>query len=60
MQQKKSLGNFFKAEVNKLINLNISKWANQNGYVPVEECGEYSKETGFIPNHAKIKELNEG
>ena len=36
----------------------IAKWANEDGYVPVEECGNYSKETGFITNIEKIKEIN--
>jgi SPASM domain peptide maturase of grasp-with-spasm system len=37
----------------------ICKWQGQEGYVPVEECGSYSRETGFVPNHEKIKELNQ-
>ncbi|MDR3047883.1 MAG: grasp-with-spasm system SPASM domain peptide maturase [Bacteroidales bacterium] len=37
----------------------ICKWAGQEGYVPVEECGNYSRETGFVPDAAKIKELNQ-
>lgn len=36
----------------------IAKWANEAGYVPVEECGTYSKETGFVPNKKKIDALN--
>jgi SPASM domain peptide maturase of grasp-with-spasm system len=36
----------------------ICKWAGQEGYVSVEECGSYSRETGFVPNATKIKELN--
>jgi SPASM domain peptide maturase of grasp-with-spasm system len=36
----------------------ICKWAGQEDYVPVEECGSYSRETGFVPNATKIKELN--
>jgi SPASM domain peptide maturase of grasp-with-spasm system len=36
----------------------IAKWQNEDGYVPVEECGKYSKETGFVPDDKKIKELN--
>jgi SPASM domain peptide maturase of grasp-with-spasm system len=37
----------------------ICKWQGQEDYVPVEECGSYSRETGFVPNHEKIKELNQ-
>jgi hypothetical protein len=36
----------------------IAKWSDEDGYVPVEECGEYSQETGFVPNKKKIAELN--
>jgi hypothetical protein len=32
--------------------------AGEEGYMPVEECGTYSKETGFAPNKQKINELN--
>ena len=27
-------------------------------YIPVEECGVYSKETGFVPDIDKIEQLN--
>jgi SPASM domain peptide maturase of grasp-with-spasm system len=37
----------------------ICKWQGQESYIPIEECGMYSKETGFVPNHEKIRELNE-
>ena len=33
----------------------ICKWQEQKGYVPVEECGLYSKETGFIPDIEKLQ-----
>ena len=36
----------------------IAKWDGEDGYVPVEDCGHYSKETGFVPNHEKIAEIN--
>lgn len=36
----------------------ICKWQGQEGYVPIEECGTYSKETGFVPDEVKIVELN--
>ena len=36
----------------------ISKWSNEHGYVPIEECGTYSKEDGFIPEKNKISTLN--
>jgi SPASM domain peptide maturase of grasp-with-spasm system len=36
----------------------ICKWKGEEGYVPVEECGQYSKETGFIPDTHIIETLN--
>jgi hypothetical protein len=36
----------------------IAKWQGEDGYIPVEKCGKYSKATGFIPDHDKITELN--
>jgi hypothetical protein len=36
----------------------ISKWKTENDYVPIEECGSYSKETGFVPDKEKIAKLN--
>jgi len=36
----------------------ICKWEGEEGYVPVEECGTYSRETGFVPDKKKIKKLN--
>lgn len=36
----------------------ICKWEGQDQYVPVEECGTYSRETGFVPNKQKIQALN--
>ena len=36
----------------------ICKWEGEEGYVPVEECGTYSRETGFVPDKKKIKRLN--
>jgi SPASM domain peptide maturase of grasp-with-spasm system len=36
----------------------IAKWADEDGYVPVEDCGTYSKETGFVPDKKKIAALN--
>jgi hypothetical protein len=36
----------------------ICKWEGEEGYVPVEECGTYSQETGFVPDKKKIKKLN--
>lgn len=36
----------------------IAKWAGEEGYVPMEECGDYSKETGFVPNQEKIEIIN--
>ena len=36
----------------------ICKWDGQEGYIPVEECGTYNRETGFVPDIEKINELN--
>ena len=36
----------------------ICLWQGQDGYVPVEECGTYSKESGFVPDAEKIEKLN--
>ena len=36
----------------------ICLWEGQEGYVPVEECGTYSCETGFVPDKKRIAELN--
>ncbi len=37
----------------------IGKWENEEGYVPVEECGSYSRESGFVPDHEKIRSIIE-
>lgn len=36
----------------------ICKWEGEDSYVPVEECGEYNIDKGFIINHKKIRSLN--
>ncbi len=36
----------------------IAKWQGEEGYVPVEECGIYSREAGFVVNHERVAELN--
>ena len=36
----------------------IAKWDGEEGYVPVENCGSYTKETGFIPDAEKIASLS--
>lgn len=36
----------------------IAKWEGEDGYIPVEACGSYSKETGFVPDKEKIEQLN--
>lgn len=37
----------------------IAKWAGEDGYVPVEECGSYSRETGFVVDAIKVDALNQ-
>lgn len=36
----------------------IAKWQGEEGYVPVEECGTYTKEKGFVVNKRKVNKLN--
>ena len=36
----------------------ICKWNGMEGFVPVEECGTYTKEKGFVPDRGKIEEFN--
>jgi hypothetical protein len=36
----------------------IAKWQGEEGYVPVEECGTYTRETGFVVNPQRVEELN--
>ncbi len=36
----------------------ICKWDGQEDYVPVEECGIYTRETGFVPDIEKINKFN--
>ena len=47
---------FFKEECN--YNPYINKWQGTDGYIPVEVCGKYCEEIGFIPNKDKITILN--
>ena len=37
----------------------INKWEGNEGYVPVEECGTYTKEKGFVIDKRKVNKLNE-
>jgi len=41
-----------------IFNPYICKWQGEEGYVPVEECGTYSRETCFVPDKTKIEALN--
>ena len=36
----------------------IAKWQDEEGYVSIEECGTYSKETGFVVDIEKVEALN--
>ena len=36
----------------------IAKWQGEECYVPVEECGSYTKEKGFVVNKRKVNKLN--
>ncbi|MDR2906869.1 MAG: grasp-with-spasm system SPASM domain peptide maturase [Bacteroidales bacterium] len=37
----------------------IAKWKDEDGYVPVEACGTYTKASGFVPDAEKIAKLNQ-
>ena len=50
--------NIYSQPAKCIYNPYICKWQGEEGYVPVEECGTYSKETGFVPDAVKIAELN--
>ena len=54
----KDPGNIYSQPAKCTYNPYICKWKGEEGYVPVEECGSYNRETGFVPNHEKIERLN--
>ena len=54
----KDLENIYSQPAKCTYNPYICKWEGEEGYVPVEECGTYSRETGFVPDKKKIKKLN--
>jgi SPASM domain peptide maturase of grasp-with-spasm system len=55
---KKSNNGMFFFENGCNYNPYIARWKDQEGYVPVEECGTYDREAGFVPGKTKIAELN--
>jgi hypothetical protein len=36
----------------------IAKWKDEDGFVPVSECGTFSQEIGFVHDEKKIKRMN--
>ena len=36
----------------------IAKWKDEEGFVPVEDCGTYTKEKGFVVDKQKVNKLN--
>ena len=54
----KDPGNIYSQPAKCTYNPYICLWEGQEGYVPVEECGIYSRETGFVPDRKRIAELN--
>jgi SPASM domain peptide maturase of grasp-with-spasm system len=50
--------NIYSQPAKCIYNPYICKWQGQEGYVPVEECGTYTRETGFVPDKEKINKLN--
>ncbi|MDR2836826.1 MAG: grasp-with-spasm system SPASM domain peptide maturase [Bacteroidales bacterium] len=55
----KDPGNIYSQPAKCSYNPYICKWQGEEGYVPVEECGTYGKETGFVPDEIKIAKLNQ-
>ena len=54
----KDPGNIHSQPAKCTYNPYICLWEGQKGYLPVEECGTYSRETGFVPDKRRIAELN--
>jgi len=54
----KDLDNIYSQPAKCTYNPYICKWEGQEGYVSVENCGTYYKETGFVPNKRRIAKLN--
>jgi len=54
----KDTKNIYSQPINCTYNPYICKWKEEDGYVPVEKCGIYSKKNGFIPDKEKIEQLN--
>ncbi len=54
----KDLENIYSQPAKCTYNPYICKWQGEANYIPVEECGTYCKETGFIPDAEKIERLN--
>ena len=52
------INDFWMHEVPCSYNPYICKWESESDYIPVEECGTYSSQKGFIPDNDKIKLLN--
>jgi len=50
--------NIYSQPTNCRYNPYICKWEGEDGYKSVEECGIYTKISGFIPDHEKIKNIN--
>lgn len=53
-----NFGEHFMYKEHCLYNPYIAKWEGDDGYISVKECGDYTNEAGFIPNHEKIMEIN--
>jgi SPASM domain peptide maturase of grasp-with-spasm system len=50
--------NIYSQPANCKYNPYICKWKGEKGYISVEECGNYTKKRGFVPNHRKITNIN--
>jgi radical SAM protein with 4Fe4S-binding SPASM domain len=51
-------GDYYMYENPCIYNPYIAKWAGEEGFFPIKECGTYSTETGFIPDIEKIAAIN--
>jgi len=55
----KDPNNIFSQPVKCFYNPYISKWKGDEGYVPIEQCGTYSRNEGFVVDIKKVQKLNE-
>jgi len=54
----KFAGDVFSQPLKCTYNPYICKWSHEDGYIPIEDCGQNDISSDFIPNNEKIKEFN--